>query len=56
LNKDKYNTIVTSLRVSGGIRSDFPITKGLLQGLAFSPYHFTLVMDELSKSIKEGCS
>lgn len=48
-----YDRAVTSVRTRGGITSEFLIIIGLHQGLTFSPYPFVLVMDELTKSIKE---
>ena len=51
--KDMYNGAVTSVRISRGIASEFPITIGLHQGWALSPFLFALVMDELTKSIQE---
>ena len=41
------------MRASGGITSKFPITIGLHQGSALSPYFFVLMMDEFTKSIQE---
>ena len=41
------------MRASGGITSKFPITIGLYQGSALSPYFFVLMMDEFTKSIQE---
>ena len=35
LIKDMYDRTVTSVRTSGGITSEFPITRGLHQGSAF---------------------
>ncbi len=51
--KDMYDGVVTNVRTSGSITSEFPITIGLHQGPALSPYLFALVMDEFTKSIQE---
>jgi hypothetical protein len=40
LIKDMYDRTVTSVRTSGGITSEFPITRGLHQGSAFFLYKF----------------
>ena len=53
LIKDMYDIVVTSARTSGGITSEFLITIILHQGSLLSPYHFALVMDELTKLIQE---
>ena len=53
LIKDMYNVVVSSARTSGGITSEFLITIILHQGSLLSPYHFALVMDELTKLIQE---
>ena len=50
LIKDMYDEAITSVRTSGGITSEFPITLGLHQGSTLSPCLFALVMDELTKS------
>ena len=41
LTKDMYNKVVTSMRRSGAITSDFSIIVYLYQGLALSPYLYT---------------
>ena len=51
-----YNKAVTSVRTSGRITCEFPITIELHQGSALSTYLFSLVMDELIKSIQEEVS
>ena len=48
-----YDGAITNVRTSVGITSEFPITIGLHQGLALSPYLFALVIDELTKSNQE---
>jgi hypothetical protein len=50
--KDMYEGATTSVRVSGGA-TRVPITVGLHQGSALSPYLFALVMDELTKDIQD---
>lgn len=49
----KFHRVVTSVRISGGIRSELLITIGLHQESAFSPYLFVLIMDEFTISIQE---
>jgi hypothetical protein len=53
LIKDMYDNVVTSVRISDKDTNDFPINIGLHQGLAFSPYLFSLVMDEVTRD-KQG--
>ena len=43
---------VTSVKISWGITSEFPITIGLYQGLTLSPNNFALMTDELKRSIQ----
>jgi hypothetical protein len=54
LIKDMYDSVVTSVRTSDGDTNDFPINIGLHQGSALSPYLFALVMDEVTREIKDG--
>ncbi|KAK9118568.1 hypothetical protein Scep_016661 [Stephania cephalantha] len=51
--KDMYDGVVTSIKTFGGATKEFPITIGLHQGSALSPYLFTLVIDELTRHIQE---
>ena len=51
--KDMYEGVVTSVRTVGGDTRDFPITVGLHQGSALSPYLFALIMDEVTRSIQD---
>jgi hypothetical protein len=51
-----YDNIVTSVRTSDGDTNDFTINIGLHQGLALSPYLFTLMMDEVIKYIQGDIS
>ena len=48
-----YDRILTSVRISGGIASEFPNIKGLHQGLLLSLYLVALVMDELARPIQD---
>ncbi|KAK8957380.1 hypothetical protein KSP39_PZI000617 [Platanthera zijinensis] len=51
--KDMYTNSVTRVRTSGGLTQEFPITVGLHQGSALSPYLFTLILDELTRHIQQ---
>ncbi|KAM7490942.1 hypothetical protein LguiA_033863 [Lonicera macranthoides] len=51
--KDMYEGAMTSVRTHSGSTEDFPITIGLHQGSALSPYLFTLVLDVLTEHIQE---
>ena len=47
-----YDVVVANVRTcGGGITSDFSITLGLYQGSALSLFLFTIVMDELTRTI-----
>ena len=46
LIKDIYDRIVTNVRRSGGITSEFPITIGLHPWLTLNLYLYALVVDE----------
>lgn len=48
-----YDGCVTIVRTPVGETSNFPITVGLHQGSALSPYLFALVMDELTRHIQD---
>ena len=52
LIKDIYDGSITSVRTSGGITSEFPITIDLHQELALSLHIFALVMNEITRSIQ----
>jgi hypothetical protein len=52
LIKDMYDNVVTCVRTSDGDTNDFPINIELYQGLALSPYLFSLVMDEVTRDIQ----
>ncbi|KAI8572619.1 hypothetical protein RHMOL_Rhmol01G0213400 [Rhododendron molle] len=49
-----YEGAVTTIRSPIGETSEFPITAGLHQGSALSPYLFALVMDELTRNLQEN--
>ena len=49
--KDMYDRVVANVRTCGDITSDFSITIGLLQGSALSPFLFSIVMVEITKTI-----
>jgi hypothetical protein len=51
LIKDVYDNVVTTVRTSDEDTDDFTIKIRLHQGLALSPYHFTLMMDEVTGDI-----
>ena len=51
--KDMYDRVVTSIKTTGGETKEFPITIGLHQGSALSPYLFALVIDEITRQIQD---
>lgn len=51
--KDMYEGVTTSVRTCVGMTKDFPITIGVHQGSALSPFLFTIVMDEVTGSIQD---
>ena len=51
--RDMYEGAMTTIRSPAGETEEFPITVGLHQGLALSPYLFALVMDELTRDIQD---
>ena len=53
LVKDMYDRAITIVKTTIGETSEFPITVGLHQGSALSPYLFALVMDELTMHIQD---
>ena len=51
--KDMYERVKTSVRTPAGEMEYFSIDIGLHQGLALSPFLFTIVMDELTREIQD---
>nr|GEW54657.1 hypothetical protein [Tanacetum cinerariifolium] len=51
--KDMYEGVKTRVRTTMGNTDFFPVEVGFHQGLAISPYLFTLILDELSRGIQE---
>ncbi|GLS47117.1 hypothetical protein GCM10007884_51210 [Methylobacterium brachythecii] len=51
--KDMYDNGRTIVRTAVGETREFPVTVGLHQGSALSPYLFALVMDDLSRNIQD---
>ena len=51
--KDMYEGVWTSVRSSVGDTEYFPINIGLHQGSALSPFLFALIMDELTREIRD---
>ncbi|KAL6505306.1 hypothetical protein OROGR_025123 [Orobanche gracilis] len=52
LQKDMYEGASTSVRTNVGRTEEFPITIGVHQGSALSPFLFAIVMDELTRGIQ----
>ncbi|KAL6515354.1 hypothetical protein OROHE_018986 [Orobanche hederae] len=50
--KDMYGGASTSVRTNVGRTQEFPITIGVHQGSALSPFLFAIVMDELTRGIQ----
>ena len=48
-----YSGAMTTVRTVVGQTNNFPITVGLHQGSAISPYLFALVMDELTRHMQD---
>ena len=48
-----YRGAMTTTRTIVGKTNEFPITVGLHQGSALSPYLFALVMDELTRHMQD---
>ena len=53
LVQDMYQDIKTCVRSSIGSTDDFTVKVGLHQGSALSPYLFNLIIDVLTKEVKE---
>ncbi|XP_065864081.1 uncharacterized protein [Euphorbia lathyris] len=49
-----YEGVCTSVRTSVGKTEEFPITIGVHQGSALSPFLCDIVMDELTSSLQDG--
>ena len=49
-----YNRTITSVRTSGGIISEFPITTELHQEPTLNSYPFVFVMNEITKLIQDN--
>ncbi|KAL6583186.1 hypothetical protein OROMI_005264 [Orobanche minor] len=52
IRKDMYEGASTSVRANVGRTEEFPITIGVHQGSALSPFLFAIVMDELTRGIQ----
>ena len=52
--QDMYSGAMTTVKTVVGETNSFPITVGLHQGSALSPYLFALVMDELIRHARQG--
>ena len=52
LIKDMYGEAKTNVKTCGGLTEDFPITIGLHQGSALSPFLFAAVLDELTHHVQ----
>ena len=51
--KDMYDGVSAIVRTNVGRTEEFPITMGVHQGSALSPFLFAIVMDEITKSIQD---
>ena len=51
--RDVYEGVVTNVRTCGKLTDEFSITIGVYQRSALSHFLFTIVMDEITKSIHE---
>ena len=49
--QDMYDKVSTNIHTPVGMTESFPIKVGLHQGSALSPFIFTVIMEEISKSI-----
>ena len=49
--QDMYDRVSTNIQTPVGIIESFPVKVGLHQGSALSPFVFTVIMEEISKSI-----
>jgi hypothetical protein len=53
LIKDMCDNFMTNVRTSDEDTNDFPINIRLYHGSSLSPYHFALVMDEVTRDIQD---
>jgi len=51
--KDMYSGVRTKVTTLVEETHDFPINIGLHQRLAISPFHFTIIMDDLARGIQD---
>ena len=51
--KDMYDEVVANVRTCGAITNNFSITIGWHQEFALSAFLFVIVMDELTRAIKD---
>ena len=51
--KDMYDGVRTRVKTAMGDTNDFSIDVGLHQGLALSPFLFTILMNELTRGIQD---
>ena len=51
--RDMYERVVTNVRTCGGLTDEFSITIREHQGSTLSPFLFTIVINEITKSIHE---
>lgn len=51
-----HDTVVTNVKTSGSITSEFPFTINFLSRIGLSSYLFALVMDESTRSIQDKFS
>ena len=51
--QDMYDRVSTNIHTPMGMTKSFPIKVGLHQGSALSPFIFTVILEEISKSIWE---
>ena len=54
--KDTYDEATTIVRSATGLTEEFKVGVGLHQGLALSPFLFTIIMDKLTEDIRKDAS
>ena len=52
--KVRYDGATTTVRSAAGLTEEFKVGVGLHQGLALSPYFFTIIMDKLTEDIRKN--